>query len=140
MTYSIFNIQVGTCNNQRKLRRTTLTIINEQQNAMSQINISSIDLLSTEETKEMTFDNIDDESLISQLVYVKCNMSIPSTAQKIVKCIACNLMQLVSSCQTDLPLKLTHSKKSYWCNTEILKPILPKDLIIDQNEEFFTYM
>ena len=95
MTYSIFNIQVGTCNNQRKLRRTTLTIINEQQNAMSQINISSIDLLSTEETKEMTFDNIDDESLISELVYVKCNMSIPSTAQKIVKCIACNLMQLV---------------------------------------------
>ena len=107
---------------------------------MSQINISSIDLLSTEETKEMTFDNIDDESLISQLVYVKCNMSIPSTAQKIAKCIACNLMQLVSSCQTDLSLKLTHSKKSYWCNTEILKPILPKDLIIDQNEEFFTYM
>ena len=45
-----------------------------------------------------------------------------------------------TSCQTDLPLKLTHSKKSYWCNTEILKPILPKDLIIDQNEEFFTYM
>ena len=32
--------------------------------------------------------------------------------------------------------KINHSKKSYWCNAEILKPNLPKDLIIGQNEEF----
>ena len=102
MTYSLFNLQVFTYNNQKKLRSTTLTTVKEQQNALSQINISSTDLLSTEETKEMTFDNIDDESLISQLVCPKCNTSIPSTTQKIVKCIACNSIQLVSSCQTDL--------------------------------------
>ena len=102
MMYSFFNLQVVTYNNQKKLRSTTLTTVNKQQNALSQINISSTDLLSTEETKEMTFDNIDDESLISQLVCPKCNTSIPSTPQKIVKCIACNSIQLVSSCQTDL--------------------------------------
>ena len=44
------------------------------------------------------------------------------------------------SCQKDLSLKLTHSKKSYWCKVEILKLILPKDLIIGQNEEFTMYM
>ena len=75
----------------------------------------------------MTFDNIDDESLISQLVCIKCNMLISSTTQEIVKCIACNSMQLVSPCQTDLLLKLNDSRRSYWCNTEILQP---KDLII----------
>ena len=140
MTYSFFNLQVVTYNNQKKLRSTTLTTVNKQQNALSQINISSTDLLSTEETKEMTFDDIDDERLISQLVCTKCNTSIPSTTQKIVKCIACNSIQLVSSYQTHLMLKLTPSKKSYWCNAEILKPILSKDLIIGQNEEFIMYM
>ena len=64
MTYSIFNLQAVTYNNQKKIRNTTLTTVNEQQNTLSQINISSKDLLSTQETKEMTFDNIDDESLI----------------------------------------------------------------------------
>ena len=140
MTYSFFNLQVVMYNNQKKLRSTTLTTVNEQQNTLSQINISSTDLLSIEETKEMTFDNIDDESLISQLICTKCNSSIPSTTQKIVKCIAYNPIQLVSSCQTDLLLKLTYSKKSYWCNAEILKPILPKDLIIGQDQEFIMYM
>ena len=128
MMYSFFNLQVVTYNNQKKLRSTTLTTVNKQQNALSQINISSTDLLSIEETKEMIFDNIDDEILISQLVSTKFNTSIPSTAQKIVKCIACNSIQLVSSCQTDVSLKLIHSKKSYLCNTEILKPTLTKDL------------
>ena len=112
MMYSFFNLQVVTYNKQKKVSSTTLTTVNEQQNALSQINISSTDLLSTKETKEMTFDNIDDESLISQLVCTKCNASIQSTTQKIVKCIACNSIQLVSSCQTDLSLKLTHSKKA----------------------------
>ena len=88
----------------------------------------------------MTFDNIDDESLIGQLVCTKCNAWISSTTQKVIKCIACNSIQLVSSCQTDLLLKLTPSKKSYWCNGEILKPILPKDLLIGQNEEFIMCM
>ena len=60
ITYSIFNLQVVTYNNQKKLRSTTLTTVNEQQNALLQINISSTNLLSSEETKEMTFDNIDD--------------------------------------------------------------------------------
>ena len=60
----------------------------------------------------MTFDNIDDESLISQLVSTECNRSIPSTAQKVIKCIACNSIQLVSLFQTDLSLKLNHSKKA----------------------------
>ena len=114
MTYSFFNLQVVMYNNQKKLRSTTLTTVNEQQNALFKITISSTDLLSTEETKEMEFDNIDDESLISQLVCTKCNTSIPSTTQKIVKCIACNSIQLVSLCQTDSSLKLTHFKKSYW--------------------------
>ena len=45
-------------------------------------------------------------------------------------------MQLVSPCQTDLLLKLNDSRRSYWCNTEILQP---KDLIIVQNE-FVMYM
>ena len=88
MTYSFFNHQVVTYNNQKKLRSTTLTTTNEQQNTLSQINISSTDLLSSKETKEMAFDNIDDESLIHQLVCTKCNPSIPNTTQKIVKCIA----------------------------------------------------
>ena len=103
---------------------------------MSQINISSKDLLSRKETKKMTFDNIDDESLISKLVCIKCNMLISSTTQKIVKCIACNSMQLVCPCQTNLLLKLNHSRRSSLCNTEILKP---KDLIVAQNE-FVMYM
>ena len=98
MSYSIFNLQVVTNNNQKKLRSTTLTTVNWQQNALSQINISSKDLLSTEETKWMTFDNINDESLISQLVCTKCNTSISSTIQKIVKCILGNSIHLVSSC------------------------------------------
>ena len=34
MTYSISNLQVGTYNNQRKLRSTTLTTVSEQQNAL----------------------------------------------------------------------------------------------------------
>ena len=140
MTYSFFNIQVVKYNNQKKLRSTTLTIVNKEQNVLSKITISSTYLLSTEETKEMTFVNIDDESLISQLVYTKCNTSIPSKTQKIVKCIVGNSIQLVSSCQTDLLLKLTHFKKSYWCNAEILKLILPKDLIIGQNEKFIMHM
>ena len=111
MTNSFFNLQVVVYNNQKKLGSTSLTTVNKQQNTLSQINTSSTDLLSTEETKEMTFDNIDDESLISQLVCTKCNMSIPSTTQKVEKCIACNSIQLVSSCETDLLLELTHSKK-----------------------------
>ena len=41
MTYFIFNVQVVMYNNQKKLRSTTLTTINEKQNALSQINISS---------------------------------------------------------------------------------------------------
>ena len=60
----------------------------------------------------MTFDNTDDESLISQPVSTDCNASIPSTTQKVIKCIACNSIQLVSSFQTDLSLKLNHSKKA----------------------------
>ena len=100
--YSIFNLQVVTYNNQKKLRSTTLTTVNEQQNALSQTNISSKNFLSNEETKEMTFDNIDYESLVTQLVCTKCNTSIPNTTQKILACIACNSIQLVSSCQTDL--------------------------------------
>ena len=102
MTYSIFNLQVVTYNNQKKLRSTTLTTVNEQQNALSQTNISSKNFLSNEETKEMTFDNIDYESLVTRLVCTKCNTSIPNTTQKILACIACNSIQLVSSCQTDL--------------------------------------
>ena len=140
MTCSFFNIQVVTYNNQKKPRSITLTIVDKEENVLSKISISSTDLLSTKETKEMTFVNINDESLIGQLVCIKCNKSIPSTAQKIVKCIACISIQLVSSCQTDLLLKLTHCKKSYWCNAEILKLILPKDLIIGQNEEFIMRM
>ena len=111
MTISFFNLQVFVYNNQKKLGSTNLTTVNKHQNALSQINISSTDLLSTEETKEVTFDNINDENLISQLVCTKCNMSIPSTTQEVEKCIACNSIQLVSSCETDLLLKLTHSKK-----------------------------
>ena len=34
MTYSISNLQVGTYNNQRKVRSTTLTTVNVQQNAL----------------------------------------------------------------------------------------------------------
>ena len=102
--------------------------------------ISSKDLILTEETKELTSDKIDDESEISQIVCTKCNTSISATTQKIIKCIACNSKQLVSSRQKDLSLKLTHSKKSYWCNAEILKPILPENMIIDQNEEFIMCM
>ena len=88
----------------------------------------------------MTFNNTDNENLIGQLVCTKCYTSIPSTTQKIVKFIACNSIQLVSSWKTVLPLKLAHSKKSYWCNAEILTPILPKDLKIRPNEKFITYM
>ena len=47
MMYSFFNLQVVTYNNQKKLRSTTLTTVKEQQNALSQINISGTDLLST---------------------------------------------------------------------------------------------
>ena len=65
ITYSFLNFQVIMYNNQKKLRSTTLTTVNEQQNALSQINLSRTDLFSTEETKEMTFDNIDDESLVN---------------------------------------------------------------------------
>ena len=61
MTYSFFNLQVVTYKNQKKLRSITLTTVNEQQNALSQINILSTDILSTEETKERVFDNIDNE-------------------------------------------------------------------------------
>ena len=96
MRNSIFNLEVGTYNNQKKLRSTTLAAVNENQNRLSQINISSTDLLSTGETKEVTFDNIDGESLISQLVCTKCNTLIPTTTQKIVKRIACNSIQVVS--------------------------------------------
>ena len=140
MTYSVFNLREVAYNNQKKLRSTTLTTLNEQQNALSPIKISSKDLLSIKETKEMTFDNIDDESLIGQLVCTKCNVWISSTTHKVIKCIACNSIQLVSSCQTDLYLKLTPSKKSCWCNGEILKPMLPKDLLIGQNEESIMCM
>ena len=59
MTYSVFNLREVIYNNQKKLGSTTLTTVNEHQNALSQINISSEDLLSTEESKEVTFDNID---------------------------------------------------------------------------------
>ena len=65
ITYSFLNFQVVMYNNQKKLRSTTLTTVNEQQNALSQINLSRTDLFSTEETKEMTFDKIDDESLVN---------------------------------------------------------------------------
>ena len=40
------------------------------------------------------------------------DMSIPSTTQKIVKCIACNPIQLVSSCQADLSPKSIIPKKA----------------------------
>ena len=59
MTYSVFNLREVIYNNQKKLGSTTLTTVNKHQNALSQINISSEDLLSTEESKEVTFDNID---------------------------------------------------------------------------------
>ena len=50
-TYSIFNLQVVTYNNQTNVKSTTRTIVNKQQNALSQINISSKDLLSTGEKR-----------------------------------------------------------------------------------------
>ena len=50
-TYSIFNLQVVTYNNQTNVKSTTRTIVNKQQNALSQINISGKDLLSTGEKR-----------------------------------------------------------------------------------------
>ena len=86
-----------------------MTTINKHQNALSQVNICSKKLFSTGEKKEITFNNIDDESLISQLVFAKCNMLILSTINRIVKHIVCNSRRLVFLCQPDLSLKLTHS-------------------------------
>ena len=36
--------------------------------------------------------------------------------------------------------KINHFKKSYWCNSEILKSNLPKNLIVGQNEKLFMYV
>ena len=139
---SITHVSVSSFKNQKKLKTTDLTVIKATEEIEvdeRKVHHSPVKIIS----EEINVKSVIDESLTTTFSCPSClvNMDEKPTTQ-LAKCSNCNATALSSACIGKVVVKLrtTSVVDVLLCPSELLEPLLNKDIKIGANDDFIIFL
>ena len=142
-TYKILNVQVMTYKNKKKLRSTRLMKIevctDEKQIPKSE-NLVQLNLAPKLEIESFKFSYVNDDSLIKRRICDSCKALLNNTTNTLIRCDTCSSVHLTKDDEEKFQIPLSRNRQTIVCDAHIFSSVLPKGVVVVQNENFIVYI
>ena len=127
-----------TYKNKKKLRSTRLTKIeactNEKQIPESE-NLVQLNLTPKLQIESCKFSYIDEDSLIKQRICDNCKEFLNDTTNTLIRWDTYSSVHVTKDCE-----ETGRNRQTFLCDAHIFSSVLPKRVVICQNEDFIVYI
>ena len=103
-------------------------------------NLVQLNLASKLEIESCKFSYTDDDSLIKQRICDMCKALLSDTTNTLTRCDTCSSVHLTKDCEEKFQVRLSRNRQTFVCDAHIFSSVLPKGVVVGQNEDFIVYM
>ena len=102
-------------------------------------NLVQLNLASKLEIESCKFSYTDDDSLIKQRICDNCKALLSDTTNTLTRCDTCSSVHLTKDCEEKFQVRLSRNRQTFVCDARIFSSVLPKSVVVGQNEDFIVY-
>ena len=142
-TYKILNVQVMTYKNKKKLRSTRLTkieVCTDEKQIPESENLVQLNLAPKLEIESFKFSYVNDDSLIKRRICDSCKALLNNTTNTLIRCDTCSSVHLTKDDEETFQIRLSRNRQTFLCDAHIFSSVLPKGVVVVQNEDFIVYI
>ena len=82
----------------------------------------------------------DNDSLIKQRICDNCKALLNGTTNTLIRCDTYSSVHLTKDCEEKFQVRLSRNRQTFVCDAHIFSSVLPKGVVVGQNEDFIVYM
>ena len=124
----------------RSTRLTKIEVCTDGKQIPQSENLVQLNLAPKLEIESCKFSYIYDDSLIKQRIYDNCKTLLSDTTNTLIRCDTCWSVHFTKDCEEKFQVRLSRNRQTFVYDTHIFSSVLPKGVVVSQNEDFIIYM
>ena len=124
----------------RSTRLTKIEVCTDEKQIPESENLVQLNLAPKLEIESCKFSYIDDDSLIRRRICDNCKTLLNDTTNTLIRCDTCSSVHLTKDCEEMFWVRLSRNRQTFVCDAHIFSLVLPKGVVVGQNEDFIVYI